>query len=1000
MSGINTHANFIPEFGPAHHPRTDHTSGTQDPPGNHATASGPRDAARDTTDSAERLLTARQALASMQALQREGHNYALAELNDGYLQRNVAEASDALSQAVDAEMDALVAQDPTLDEASAAALVAARFDDQPELQAEVRQAAADLLPIRERQRPTGDAVTRLQTAQDALASMQAMALQGHGFATAELNQGHLQQNVHDAESALQDAIAGEIDALRAEDPALDAAAAAALIAARYGTGPGASAAVAEAATEVLLAREVDALIDGVETGDDGLDALYGLDRALQGAPEALRNRVLADARVQAWLEEAAGLLTSPLEPYLDDPDQVGHRNYPEDMLAALGGLQRVSGGLHPDLAASLTEAALPAFEQVNHSLYGGTGMFNGGGVIRQDEALDHLVRLASHVSGAQGDSALIGRIIDLRGENAEWGRGADAVMTNAALDTSIGPALFVELASRGIDVGQGSPLLASMDSVRTGMERSIRPDAASLFELTETPRFAQDMHPLFGTDAEYETALDQLMGDTLGPDWKEQIGAQQDVLAGHGSLLLNQLGQYTALPADHALRPEVDRFIHDILGDPLAQVSISMALRRDPSLAEGHMGEAMLELFAIEGLDAGGQALATEFANLYISVHAGTAVAGLDGGDPLTIRTADARLAALDDPRLAAALGVEADDLGAAVAAMRDSLPGLAGDDAQQGAAQRTLNIALDGIAGFSSDAAAGQVFRGLALTASASALANAGDLRFDDPRVESALGQAIETLGFAIGTGHDIASEIVLLARHFDQIPEGSLLGRYANFADSPGMKLLSAVGVVTDSWNAIQAFGEGDIAIGSLQTLAVGGGVLGLVGGSWAGAWAGPVGLAAVLIAGGAIYFIEKTRHSNRFETPEMRDFLAASGLSATAAGELYDTTGSAVSPVPFLLEYGERHGLDAGQTVGWLNSLSGDQLSQLVRITHKALDGLGTDASGFPETHDTDESKLPQVEAFGVHVLPVPDSYTQFDAAVTHFVQAQTPAEWLAG
>lgn len=845
---------------------------------------------------------------------------------------------------------------------------------------------------------TNEAAGELQAAQQSLDAMQDLAAQGHGFARAELAVGYLQQNVRDARQALQQAISDEMDALVAGDPRLGDEDAAAAVQARFEDHPELAPGVEDAIDALLPAREAAALVDRVDPGENAVQSLHALNRELAGAPAELRDLVLADPRVQAWLDEAAALVTGPLGPYLDDPDQVNHRNYPEDMLAAIRSLEQASNQLSPDLAAALVKASLPAFEEVNDTVFRGFGMF-GGGVAQQDSALDQLVRVASHASGAGGERALLGRIIDLAGADADWGRAADAVTAHDGiipeLARSIGPALFIELELRGIDVGQGSPVLATMGPVRSSIELSISSDAGELYRLTETLRFAQDMRPAFNSDAQYEAALDELMAQSLGADWQEQIQAQQDIMAGHGSRLLNQLGQYTRLPADHALRPEVDAFIGEVLNDPLAQAAISMALRQDPSMATGPQGEAMLELFSIPGLDGHAQALAAEFANLHIATHTGEAVSALDASDPATFDAADARIAALDDPRLAAALGVEPEALTDAIAAMRESLPGLGGDEAQRAASQRTLNNALNAIPGFASDDAAGQIFRGLAVTASGSALINANGLSLQDPQLETLIDHAMDNLEFLKGANFS-GKSLISVAVGLDLISGDNFIGKYGLGNTLTG-RLFAAVGIAGDSWNAYQAFQDGNPGRGTLHVTAAGGALVGILG---AGSWLGPVGWAVAAISYIGLGAVGRAEHNNRFETSEMRDFLAASGLSDDAAAELYNTTGNAVSPVPFLLEYGQHHGLDASQTVAWLNSLSRDELSQLVRITHKSLDRLDDGVISLPGTHESDAGKLEQLEMFGEHVLPVPDSYAQFDAAVNLFVQVQTPAEWLAG
>lgn len=844
-------------------------------------------------------------------------------------------------------------------------------------------------------RATNEAAAQLQSANESLASMQALAAQGHGFARPELHSGYLQQNVRDAEVALQEAISDEIDRVLAASPGMDDAEAADVVLARFEEHPEQAAGVEAAIDEVLPARQASALVDGIEPGENAVQTVHALDDALAGAPEEVRALVLADPRVQAWIEQAADLVTEPLAPYQDDPDQIGHRNYPDDMLSAIRGLQQAGNGLHPDLSAALARAALPAFEQVNSEVFGGHGMFGGA----DDQALAELVGVASHVSGAQGDQALVGRFIDLAGEHAQWERVTGAITAHGGfipeLATSIGPALFIELERRGIEVGQGSPVLASMEPVRSNVDRMMRGDAADLYELTETLMFAQEMRPLFNSDAAYETALDELMTETLGADWQDQINAQQEVLAEHGSRLLNQLGQYMALPADHPLRPEVDAFIGEMLNDPVAQATISMALRQDPSLAQGHQGDAMLELFAIDGLDGNARMLAAEFGNLYIATHAGEALSALDAGDPATFEAADAQIAALDDPRLAAALGVEPAALTDSIDALREGLPGLGGDEAQRGAAQRTLNNALNGIPGFAADDPAGQIFRGLALTASGSALINANGLSLDDPRVESLIDHAMDNLEFLKGANFS-GKSLISVAVGLDLVSGDNFVGKYGLGNTLTG-RLFAAVGIAGDSWNAYQAFQDGDAGRGTLHVTAAGGAVAGIIG---AGTWLGPVGWAVAAISYIGLGAMSRAEHNNRFETGEMRDFLAASGLSDAAAAELYNTTGSAVSPVPLLLEYGQHHGLDVPQTVAWLNSLSSDELSQLVRITHAALDGMDDGQAALPATHESDAGRQEYFDQTGMHLLPMAESWVQFDSEVGYFVQAQTPSEWLAG
>ncbi|MCD9096786.1 hypothetical protein [Luteimonas fraxinea] len=834
---------------------------------------------------------------------------------------------------------------------------------------------------------TNDAAAEHRTASGALDSIRLLSAQGHGFARAELNDGYLQQNVSNASEALETSIDAEIDALISADPGLSDADAAALVSARFEGFPELQAGVDAAIEGVLPARQSDALIQSVPSGSEPGEALYALNEVLQGAPMDLRQRVLADSRVQTWLTDVAAQVTTPLQPYLEDPGQIGERNYPQDMLDGIRGLEQIANELDDDLAAALTEAALPAFEQVNESVFGGSGMFSGGGAIWADEGLARIVQMSSHISGAEGSQALTNRLIDLAGgTSADWGRAADAVIAhNGIPPRSIGPALFVELERQGVDVGQGSPVLASMDPIRNGIELSIQPDAAEFYELTETFRFAQEMRPLYASDTEFEAALDALMTESLGADWQAQIQAQQDVMASHGSRLLNQLAQYTDLPADNPLRSDVDTFISEVLNDPVAQAAISMALRADPALAQGPLGDSLLDLFSIGELGAAGQGLATEFANLYISTQSGAAISGLDGGNPATIAAADAQLASLVDPRLAEALGVEPAALESAIGAMRESLPGLAGDDTQREAAQRAFNTALNGIEGFTADDAAGQLLRGMAVTASASALINAQGLQLDDPRVESLLDIAIGNLEF-LKSANFTGKALISLAVGAELISATGFIGKYG-LSNALTGRLFAAAGIAADTWNAIQAFQDGDAGAGTLHVTAAGGVLAGVLG---AGTWLGPVGWTVAALSYIGLGAIDRAAHNNRFETDDMRNFLAASGLSDAAASVLYDTTGNAVSPVPFLLQYAQSHGLSPDQAIAWFNQLAEtDQLSGVVHIAHQTIDEAGGNGTDLPGTHASDSEVADTLDFTPHHAVAMgAQSMAQFDMLLQTF------------
>src|SRR5690606_14019983 len=181
------------------------------------------------------------------------------------------------------------------------------------------------------------------------------------------------------------------------------------------------------------------------------------------------------------------------------------------------------------------------------------------------------------------------------------------------------------------------------------------------------------------------------------------------------------------------------------------------------------------------------------------------------------------------------------------------------------------------------------------------------------------------------------------------------------------------------------IQAFGDGDVPGGVLHATAAGGVLAGLLG---AGTWLGPVGWAVAALSYVGLGALEQARHNNRFETDAMREFLAASNLSDAAAADLFNTTGNAVSPVPFLLHYAQQQGLSVEQAIAWFNTLADSgELKFVVELAHRTIDAAGDDGTGLPATHESDaelerELAAPGANTVGIVLSHEPASCAQLD------------------
>lgn len=837
---------------------------------------------------------------------------------------------------------------------------------------------------------TDQALADYQAAQESLATAQQMAAQGQAAGLVEGHEGFLIQNVATAETGLQDAVDAEIDALQQADPSLDDQAAGDAIVARYDGHPQ-QADVEQAVQATVVNRLVDGTLENVDTSNGPAQSLQDLDVALAQLPPEVREQVLADPRVQELVTAAADYVTEPLAPYQTSSDDLP-ADHQQPVLDAMQRLAYATAGLSPELAAQLVEASLTDFEQVQETLFQDYPISIYPHSLTGD-GLNEAVAIASAVATADGGQELISRLIDLHGDSS-WDRalqGIDLSNPMYSVDgTTIGPALFVELERRGIGLTPNgeSAVQYALGEIQSGINGPVQDHAEDYYGLIETLAFAQQMRPMFDSQEDYDAALNTLMTQELGADWQDQIAAQEAVLAEDGSRLLTQMQQLMALPADHPQRAAVDDYVRGVLDDPAAQLAISQALRSNPQLASGNGGDMLLELFATPDLGATGQALAAEYANLYISTHTGAAIAGVDPSDPASVQAVQEQITALDNPHLAAALGVEQGDLSSALAALNQMIPSLGTSDAQLASAQSVLNSTLEGIPGFTSDDPAGQIVRGLAVSATGSAVINQEGLDIDDPRVESLLDVAIGNLDFLKGSNLT-AKALIGVAVNASVLQGGTFIANYGLGNTLTG-RLFGAVSIAGDTWNAIQAFGDGDTAEGALHAVAAGGTLVGLLG---AGSWAGPVGWAVAAIAYIGLGFVANAEHNNRFETEEMRNFLAASGLSDDAAAELFNTTGNAVSPVPFLLHYAEGHGLDTEQAIAWLNQLAADgQLGGVVELAHRTIDANDNDATGLPATHASDAQVTQEFEnagnPVGYAITLEPASLAQVDLVLEFF------------
>jgi hypothetical protein len=207
---------------------------------------------------------------------------------------------------------------------------------------------------------------------------------------------------------------------------------------------------------------------------------------------------------------------------------------------------------------------------------------------------------------------------------------------------------------------------------------------------------------------------------------------------------------------------------------------------------------------------------------------------------------------------------------------------------------------------------------------------------------------------------------------------------------------RFVHVLGATMAGADGLNRLGQDDF-LGAGLSFAVAGGVTwGALGSSAA---AGPVGfgIAAAATLGLWIYDgIRSSSHNSRFETQTTSNFLEHAGFDADAAGELADQSGEGHSVVPLLMRYGELRGMDARQTVAWINDIDPTRLGALRDNLHRTLDEIDGDVTRFQATDANDAFQIRDTQQrpwFAVTGDARPMSAVQLDA-ILNVLQIRRP------
>ena len=447
-------------------------------------------------------------------------------------------------------------------------------------------------------------------------------------------------------------------------------------------------------------------------------------------------------------------------------------------------------------------------------------------------------------------------------------------------------------------------------------------------------------------------------------EWRSTYDSLQQQLADHGEQLLDAMSQISKQVSDPAAAAQL---IETLGASPEAQFALQTALDQNPALASEAKVTVLRDWLAEASTAGGGGAkaptdIARALGTAYLRTQVSDAISA--GLNPDGTPDPERMLRELDklkqQPGLAKSLGMSPAALNDAIDQLGTLNSEIASGRVQTPEQLRSfLDTQIRGSAStnpeaFGADTPQGQLFRGLASTVGALSFAKATETALDDPNFINIANASVQ--------GADVAQQVLQLGTAAGQVSETGAFGRYAG--NSGVTKLIGSVGVALTAIGAVQAFEQGDVLQGSLQTVSALGASVAILG---AGSSAGPVGLivggVAALASLGVSAFREK-QDADKYQTDDAKRFLQDVGFNSEAADILYDNSGEGHSPVPLLVQYCADMGLTPEQTTDFINSLAseydGAHLETFRATAHKLLDDVDGDVSKRGESWRNDDLK----------------------------------------
>ncbi|GLQ88845.1 LysM peptidoglycan-binding domain-containing protein [Dyella flagellata] len=640
------------------------------------------------------------------------------------------------------------------------------------------------------------------------------------------------------------------------------------IAARHQGDSAAQSAISASVGAYQLQQQTNALIPSFSGPWSASDKLAALSNNLHGQSQDVIDHVIADPRVQGWIQDAAKEATG--KPTVDCAKDLADlvQKVPPDLAR-----QVIQAWWTPsdanDLAAQLSPGNVATIAATDKDTYKNLSIIYGAlGDDPQSQTLKQ--QIASTIASQQQDNPTF----------------AQRTFTDAISEGG-NAQLAIDVASQMQAAGKSDAARSILSAATMGthnlQKQTLAQDVQAYAKQTqELNELIKDLGPGLSPQQEQQ-AINSYMA-SKGKDWQDQLGSIKDKLVSDSRAFSNDLGELLDVPDNlKAFAPTRDG-LGKLTDDDTTRQAIAFAASQDPSIFDGKdAGEAAKLMIEVSHKN---KEFVTSIGPAYLSRNLLPALAGLNPNDPASVAKVNGALANLKE--VAGFMGLPQSDIEEGTKKLQEEIEALKTEslaDASQGkginAVAATRNELSEMKEMSFSSGPAGVLFRAAALAISGGALLNQSGTTADDPSTKNQLAE----LAVSVGAVQDTAA----FGTAVGMVDRSGGVGKWAlgaNLAGQATEKFIGILNVLYFANSAQEGYEKHDMPTEVLSLVGAAGVGLSVFGGADAlGGMAGPIGLGIAVVASLGIGVAE--HYANEREYHEAEDkFLEGAGIEDAGA------------------------------------------------------------------------------------------------------------------